>query len=165
MQSPDSDRWVEACNTEIFNLEANGTWELTELPPGKKVVTSGWVFKVKRHADGSIERYRARLVAKGYSQRPGFDFTEVFAPTFRPASLRLIIALAAREGYKMRSVDISSAFTYGELEEEIYMRQPEGYHVLQVGNPHGIRASRGSRPSRPLSNYRFIHLFFSFIIS
>ncbi|KAF7779148.1 hypothetical protein Agabi119p4_3493 [Agaricus bisporus var. burnettii] len=126
MKSPDSDCWTEACNTEIFNLEANGTWELMELPPGKKVVNSGWVFKVKRLADGSIERYWARLVAKGYSQRPGFDFTEVFAPTFRPASLRLIVALAAREGYKMRSIDISSAFTYGELEEEIYMRQPKG---------------------------------------
>jgi hypothetical protein len=92
-----------------------------ELPPGKKVVNSGWVFKVKRLADGSIERYRARLVAKGFSQRPGYDYSEVFAPTFCPASLRLIIALAAREGYKMRSVDISSAFTYGELEEEIYI--------------------------------------------
>ncbi|KAF7763798.1 hypothetical protein Agabi119p4_8335 [Agaricus bisporus var. burnettii] len=141
MKSPDSDCWTEACNTEIFNLEANGTWELMELPPGKKVVNSGWVFKVKRLANGSIERYRARLVAKGYSQRPGFDFTEVFAPTFRPASLRLIIALAAREGYKMRSVDISSAFTYGELEEEIYMRQPEGYHI---GSPNMVFRLRKS---------------------
>ncbi|KAF7776733.1 hypothetical protein Agabi119p4_5126 [Agaricus bisporus var. burnettii] len=112
-----------------------------ELPPGKKVVNSGWVFKVKRLADGSIERYRARLVAKGYSQRPGFDFTEVFAPTFRPASLRLIVALAAREGYKMRSVDISSAFTYGELEEEIYMRQPKGYHI---GSPNMVFRLRKS---------------------
>jgi hypothetical protein len=90
---------------------------------------------VKRLADGSIERYRARLVAKGFSQRPGYVYSEVFAPTFRPASLRLIIALAAREGYKMWSVDISSAFTYGELEEEIYMRQPEGYHT---GGPNMV---------------------------
>jgi hypothetical protein len=141
MQSPDREHWTDACNTEVFNLEANRTWELTELPPGKKVVNSGWVFKVKRHADGSIERYRARLVAKGFSQRPGFDYTEVFAPTFRPASLRLIIALAAREGYKMRSVDISSAFTYGELEEEIYMRQPEGYHT---GGPNMVFRLRKS---------------------
>ncbi|KAF7785142.1 hypothetical protein Agabi119p4_1307 [Agaricus bisporus var. burnettii] len=141
MKSPDYDCWTEACNTEIFNLEANGTWELMELPPGKKVVNSGWVFKVKRLADGSIERYRACLVAKGYSQHPGFDFTEVFAPTFRPASLRLIVALAAREGYKMRSVDISSAFTYGELEEEIYMRQPEGYHI---GSPNMVFRLRKS---------------------
>jgi len=128
MSSPDADKWTEACNNEVSTLVANGTWELVELPPGAKVVNSGWVFKVKLNADGSVERYKSRLVAKGYSQRPGFDYTEVFAPTFRPASLRLIMALAAREGYKMRSVDISSAFTYGDLDEVIYMRQPEGYH-------------------------------------
>jgi hypothetical protein len=83
---------------------------------------------LKLHADGSVECHKGRIVAKGYSQRPGFDYTEVFAPTFHPASLHLIIALAAKEGFKMHSVDISSAFTYGDLEEEIYMCQPEGYH-------------------------------------
>jgi len=128
MSAPDADKWTEACNNEVSTLIANGTWELVELPPGAKVVNSGWVFKVKLNPDGSVERYKSRVVAKGYSQRPGFDYTEVFAPTFRPASLRLIMALAAKEGYKMRSVDISSAFTYGDLDEVIYMRQPEGYH-------------------------------------
>ena len=118
----------EACNTEISTLIANGTWELVELPQDAKVVQSGWVFKVKLNPDNIVERYRSRLVAKGYSQRPRYDYTEVFAPTFQPASLRLITALAAKEGFKMRSVDISSAFTYGELDEVIYMKQPEGYH-------------------------------------
>jgi hypothetical protein len=135
MRSPDAPEWSKACKDEIFALESNNTWEVVELPPGKKVINSGWVFKVKRNPDGSVERYKARLVAKGYSQRPGYDYTEVFAPTFRPASLRLIIALAAQEGFKMRSVDISSAFTYGELEEEIYMSQPEGYHQ---GGPNHV---------------------------
>ena len=89
---------------------------------------SGWVFKVKLNPDNTVERYRSRLVAKGYSQHPGYDYTEVFAPTFRPASLCLITALAAKEEFKMRSVDISFAFTYGELEEVIYIKQPERYH-------------------------------------
>jgi len=86
------------------------------------------VFKVKLNPDNTVERYRSRLVAKGYSQHPGYDYTEVFAPTFRPASLCLITALAAKEEFKMCSVDISSAFTYGELEEVIYIKQPERYH-------------------------------------
>jgi hypothetical protein len=109
-------------------LIANGTWELVELPPDAKVINSGWVFKLKLHADGSVERHKGRIVTKGYSQCPGFDYTKVFAPTFRPVSLCLIITLAAKEGFKMRSVDIFSAFTYGDLKEEIYMCQPEGYH-------------------------------------
>jgi len=125
MNAPDADRWREAYNTEISTLIANGTWELVELPQDAKVVQSGWVFKVKLNPDNTIECYRSRLVAKGYSQRPGYDYTKVFAPTFQPASLRLITALAAKEGLKIRSVDISSAFTYGELDEVIYMKQPE----------------------------------------
>ena len=80
MNAPDADRWREACNTKISTLIANGTWELVELPQDAKVVQSGWVFKVKLNPDNTVERYRSRLVAKGYSQRP--DYTEVFAPTF-----------------------------------------------------------------------------------
>ena len=107
-------------------------WEIvtiTDLPPGAKCINSGWVFRVKRNADGSIERYKARLVAKGYSQRPGFDYTEVFAPTFRYAAIRTIIVLAAINDLHLRSVDISHAFINGDLEETIYMRQAEGFHM------------------------------------
>jgi len=92
------------------------------------VVQSGWVFKVKLNPDNTVKRYRSRLVAKGYLQHPGYDYTEVFAPTFQLASLRLITALAAKKGFKMHSVDISSAFTYGELDKVIYIKQPEGYY-------------------------------------
>jgi hypothetical protein len=104
MQALDADKWKEACNTEISTLNPNGTWELVELPPNAKVINSGWVFKLKLHADGSVEHHKGRIIAKGYSQRPGFDYTEVFAPTFHPASLHLIITLAAKEGFKMHSV-------------------------------------------------------------
>ena len=95
LQRSDGEKWQEAVKLEFDNHIANGTWKIVDLPPGAKCINSGWVFRVKRNADGSIERYKARLVAKGYSQRPGFDYNEVFAPTFRYAAIRTIIALAA----------------------------------------------------------------------
>jgi hypothetical protein len=128
MKSNDAERWTEATTAEHMTLLQNGTWTIVELPPGKKAIGSGWVFRIKRNADGSIERYKARIVAKGFSQRPGIDFTEVFAPTFRPSTLRLILALAATHDLELRSLDVSSAFTNGDLDEEIYMIQPEGFH-------------------------------------
>ena len=121
------DHWHKAALDEIQSLIENGTFELVQLPPNRKAIGSRWVFKVKRKADGSIERHKARLVAKGYAQHPGFDFTETFAPTPKWASLRAILALAAFHDLHLESVDISSAFLNGELEEEVYMQQPEGF--------------------------------------
>jgi hypothetical protein len=108
----------------------NRTWEVVKLPPGKKAIGSGWVFHVKHLADGSIEWYKARIIAKGYSQRPGIDYTEVFSPTARHATIHLIFAVAAIEDLHLHTVDISHAFINGDLEEEIYMEQPEGFHEL-----------------------------------
>ncbi len=126
---------------EYNTLVGNGTWEIVDLPEGQKAIGSGWVFKVKHNQDGSIERFKARLVAKGYSQRPGLDYNESFAPTFRPATLRIIMALAATEDLELRSVDITSAFTNGDLDEEIYMKQPEGFHI---GSSHQVCRLRKS---------------------
>ena len=128
LRRSDAEKWQEAVELEFDNHIRNGTWEIVDLPPGAKCINSGWVFRVKRNADGSIERYKARLVAKGYSQRPGFDYNEVFAPTFRCAASRTIIALAAINDLHLRSIDISHAFINGDLDETIYMRQAEGYH-------------------------------------
>ena len=128
LKRSDGHLWKDAAQLEFDSHIANGTWKLVELPSGAKCIDSRWVFRVKRNADGSIERYKARLVAKGYSQRPGFDYNEVFAPTFRFAAIRTIIALAALNNLHLRSVDISHAFTNGDLEETIYMRQAEGFH-------------------------------------
>jgi hypothetical protein len=137
MKSPDAVLWRKAAEEEINSLLANGTWELVPLPEGKKAIGSRWVFKVKKNADGSIERYKARLVAKGFSQRPGLDYNEVYAPTFRMASIRTIIALAAKHDYHLHSIDITSAFPNGDLEEEIYMEQPHGF--VQIGPKHVCR--------------------------
>ncbi len=101
-----------------------------DLPPGEKAIGSSWVFRIKRHSDGSIEHYKARIVAQGCSQRPGRDYLEVHAPTPRPATIRTTFAIAAAEDLELRSVDISAAFTNGDLDEYIYMRQPEGFHFF-----------------------------------
>jgi hypothetical protein len=141
MHCPQSDRWRDAALLEYNTLVENGTWEIVDLPEGQKAIGSGWVFKVKHNQDGSIERFKARLVAKGYSQRPGLDYNESFAPTFRPATLRIIMALAATEDLELRSVDITSAFTNGDLDEEIYMKQPEGFHIGSANQVCRLRKS------------------------
>ena len=124
---PLADKWKEACLEEYNWHLQNGTWDLVELPPGMKAVGSKWVFKIKHNADGSIERFKARLVAKGFSQRPGQDYFETFASTMRHATIRTVLALAAIEDLELRSVDISHAFTNGDIDAEIYMTQPEGF--------------------------------------
>ena len=131
MGRTDSRQWHESMGVEMNNHLENGTWDYVELPPGARTIGSKWVFQLKHLADGAIERHRSRVVAKGFTQRPGFEYTEdsTFSPVYRPASLRLILALAAQKGLHLRSVDISHAFLLGkDLEEVIYMRQPEGFH-------------------------------------
>ena len=129
LKTDQAPQWRDAATLEYNTLVGNDTWEIVKLPPGAKVIDSGWVFKVKMNADGSVERFKGRIVAKGYSQRPGIDFTDTFAHTLHPATLRFTIAVVTIEDWELRSVDITSAFTNGELEEDIYMRQPEGFHI------------------------------------
>ena len=105
------------------------------MPPSRKAIGCRWVFKVKRKADGTIERYKARLVAKGFSQRPGFDFNETFAPTAKFAAIRTILALSGLHDLHLHSIDISHAFINGDLDEEVYMQQPEGF---PLGRPNQV---------------------------
>jgi hypothetical protein len=129
LPSEEAAKWRQAAEEEMGALIDNGVFELVRLPPGRKAIGCRWVFKVKHNADGSIERYKARLVIKGYSQRPGFDFTETFSPTPKWATIRTILALAALDDLELHSVDISSAFLNGDLDEEIYMEEPEGFQT------------------------------------
>lgn len=135
MRRPDADKWFDAANLEIQQLLDNGTWEVVQLPPGRKAIGCRWVFKVKRNADGTIERYKGRLVAKGFSQRPGFEYTETFAPTAKWAALRAVLAIAAYEDLELESVDISTAFLNGNIDTDVYMQQPEGF---EQGEPDWV---------------------------
>ena len=122
-----SAQWKEAMLEEHnWHLE-NGTWSLVELPEGKKALGCKWVYKTKCNADGSIERYKARVVVLGNFQRPGQDFFETFASTLRLPTIRIVLALAAIEDMELRSIDISYAFTNSDIDVEIYMKQPEGF--------------------------------------
>jgi hypothetical protein len=131
MNSNLAGEWREACQYEMDALAKNGTWELVDLPPGRKAVKSKWVFK--RKADG---RFRARVVAKGFTQIQGIDYDETFSPVARFESLRLLLALAALEDWEIHQMDVKSAFLNGLLDEEIYMEQPEGFAV--PGQEHKV---------------------------
>jgi hypothetical protein len=122
MEAADAEEWAEACNYKMDALSKNDTWELVDLPPGRKAIKSKWVFKLK--IDG---RFRARLVAKGFTQIPGIDYNETFYPVARFESLRLLLALAALENWEIHQMDVKSAFLNGVLNEEIYMEQPQGF--------------------------------------
>lgn len=119
--------WVEAMNDEIKSLNENETWTLEQLPFKKLAIRNGWVFKLKYDSEGNINKYKARLVIKGCSQRYGIDYTETFSPVVRYESVRAILSISAYENLKLRQFDIKTAFLYGALEEEIYMLQPIGY--------------------------------------
>ena len=129
MNMPNSDDWHLAMIEKLSAMDSNEIWDLVPLPTGKKAISCGWVYKTKQHADGSVELLKARLVAKGYSQRPGFDFTEVFAPTYRQPTIRMFLAITVVEDLELCTVDISSAFLNGNLEEDIYMKQPPGFET------------------------------------
>lgn len=103
---------------EMKSVETNQTWELVDPPAGCRPIGLKWVYKVKRDEHGNIVRHKARLVTKGYVQRSGIDFEEVFAPVARMDSVRLLLAMAASEGWEVHHMDVKTAFLNGELTEE-----------------------------------------------
>lgn len=120
-------RWKDACVHEIDSINKNETWILVEKPPGVKVIGLRWVFKIKRNAHGSINKFKSRLVAKGYVQELGVDFEEAFAPVARLETIRLLTALAAANQWEIHHMDVKTAFLHGELNENVYVSQPEGF--------------------------------------
>ena len=122
-------KWKVAMDAEMKSLEDNDVWDLVPLPPGRKLVGSKWVYKVKTGADGRVQKYKARLVAQGFTQKFGTDYDETFCPVIRQESLRMLIALSVQYGLQLHQMDVTTAFLNGILEEEVYMKQPERYEV------------------------------------
>jgi hypothetical protein len=121
--------WRDAMQVEYDALMKNNTWKLVELPPTKKPIGCKWVYHTKFKSDGSIDKYKARLVAKGYAQKEGIDYEETFAPTAKLITIKMLLALATQFGWQVHQMDIKSAFLNGDLQEEVYMEQPEGFAV------------------------------------
>jgi histone deacetylase 1/2 len=120
-------KWKGAMDVEYKALMNNKTWQLVPPPNGKNVIDCKWVYKVKRKADGTIDRYKARLIAKGFRQRYGIDYEDTFSPVVKAATIRLILSIVVSRGWTLRQLDVQNAFLHGILEEEVYMPQPPGY--------------------------------------
>ena len=134
LSSKDAVFWKEAISDEIESLISNKTWKLVDLPPGCKTIGCKWVLRKKLKPDGTIDKYKARLVAKGFTQKEDLDFFDTFSPVTRVTSIRVLIAIAAIYDLHIHQMDVKTAFLNGDLEEEIYMDQPEGFIELGLEN-------------------------------
>ena len=119
-------QWVKAIDEEFSTLQRQKTWTLVLAAPGINLVGCKWVYKLKLHSDGTIARYKVRLVAKGFHQQAGVDYSETFSPVVKLATVRLVLSIAVSCKWPLRQLDVSNAFLYGFL-EEVYMEQPPGY--------------------------------------
>ena len=115
-------------------IEKNETWTVVDRPADKKVIGVKWIFKTKINVDGNINKHKARLVVKGYSQEPGIDFHDTFAPVSQLDTVKLLLVIAAQIGWYVWQMDVKSAFLNGTLDEEIYVEQPEGFEVNITAN-------------------------------
>jgi len=119
--------WIEAMQDELAEFERNEVWSLVPPPSGHTIIGTRWVFKNKLDDDGCIIRNKARLVAQGYKQQEGIDFEETFGPVARLEAIRIFLAYAAHKNFRVHQMDVKSAFLNGELQEEVYVKQPPGF--------------------------------------
>lgn len=127
MSSAEAEEWQSAMKCEYDALISNGTWKLVDRPKGGNVVKCKWVFKKKFDSSGHFERFKARLVARGFSQKPGIDYSETFSPVVRHSTMRILFSLANELDLEMEHLDVTCAFLNAELAETIYMEQPVGF--------------------------------------
>ncbi|KAJ4790588.1 Retroelement pol polyprotein-like [Rhynchospora pubera] len=132
-----SKHWRDTMQAEIEALERNDTWRVEDLPPGKTSIGCKWVYRIKYNSDGTIERYKARLVVLGNRQVEGIDYNETFSPVVKMTTVRVVLAVAVARGWEMHQMDVHNAFLHGDLHEEVYMRMPPGF-----GSSHPAKVCR-----------------------
>jgi len=120
-------KWDNAMDEEMVALDANATWELVALPEDKKAIGCKWVYKIKDNADGSMSKYKTRLVAKGYAQTYGIDYEETYSPIAKMTTIRTIITMAIAKRWSLHQMDVKNVFLHGDLHEKVYMEQPPSY--------------------------------------
>lgn len=120
-------KWKKVMDAEINAIKKNDTWELTDLPAGKKTIGVKWIYKTKLNEKGKMDKYKAQLVAKGYTQEYRVDYSEVFASVARHDTIHLVVALATQNSWPIYQLDVKSAFLHGELNEQVFIDQPPGY--------------------------------------
>ncbi|CAH9057687.1 unnamed protein product [Cuscuta epithymum] len=155
--------WRAAMADEFNALIANKTWDLVPWDPTKNVVGCKWIYKTKYCSDGSIERHKARLVAQGFKQQAGIDFTETFSPVVKPTTVRLILSIAISLGWSVRQLDVKNAFLHGYLTEEVYMRQPQGF--IHPSFPNHVCRLRKALYGLKQAPRAWFHRFSGFLLS
>ncbi|KAD4585342.1 hypothetical protein E3N88_22943 [Mikania micrantha] len=129
-------KWQDAMDCEIQSILKNDTWELVDAPQNQKTIGVKWIYKTKLNEKGQVDKYKARLVVKGYKQKYGIDYQEVFAPVIRLETIRLILSIAAQHNWHVHQMDVKSAFLNGHLQEDVYIEQPMGY--IQKGQENKV---------------------------
>jgi hypothetical protein len=127
MEGPESEKWLKAIKYEIKSMYDNQVWTLVDTPSERKAVENKWIFKKKTDMDGNVTVYKAQLVAKGFQQIQGVDYDETFSPVAMQKSIRILLAIVAYFDYEIWQMDVKTAFLNGNIEEELYMVQPQGF--------------------------------------
>ncbi|GER47805.1 gag-pol polyprotein [Striga asiatica] len=157
LQDKDADSWNVAMKAEMGSMDSNQVWDLVELPDGVRPIGCKWIYKRKRGLDGKVQTFKARLVAKGYTQIEGIDYDETFSPVAMLKSIRILLAVAAHMDYEVWQMDVKTAFLNGNLQEDIYMQQPEGF--IAEGREHLVcklnRSIYGLKQASRSWNIRF----------
>nr|GEV97652.1 ribonuclease H-like domain-containing protein [Tanacetum cinerariifolium] len=136
--------WIDAINAEIEALNENQTWIIVDLPANRKAIRNKWVYKIKYRSSVDIDRYKARLVVKGFNQKEGIDFDETFSPVVKISTVRCVIALSVTNNWSLFQLEVNNAFLYGELEKDIYMTIPKDF--ANKGNENKEYGLLGCKP-------------------